>query len=222
MGSNVFSGKPTDTKKISKFIYNKIQKVKKFDSSEDIEITLKELQKNMLWIQKNAAQTNKTSKKELYKRCSLIYERIIELNDLSTDQFENVCSEVMRQYKSLSFEWEGEKYGVEGFLFYMLTEEGVSNLKSVLKKKGYEKNPLLMLLFSAAEIKNINEFQSEYLKIIEEVRTIVNSTVPILSQDEYRRVITGIDFDWINIPIFNRNAEALCYKHAMSFIRCQL
>ncbi len=214
----VFDGTQTDTKKISKFIYNMIQKVKKSDGSEDIEIALKELQKNMLWLQRNAAQIDKISKKGLYKRCSLIYDSIMRLKDLSNGQFEFVCPEIMQQYQSLSFELEGENLGVLDFLLFILMEEGVAGLKFLLKKKGYEKNPLLVLLFSVAEIKNIKEFQSEYLKIIGEVRKIVNSTVPVLSQAEYSRVTTGINFNWIDIPIFNNDADDRCFEIATKVI----
>lgn len=227
-GKYFFKGIKVISKKVYKYIYNTIQRLKRNGCPEEIEILIKELQKNISWFEKSMSKVDQKSEETRYKKSIVVVEAIFELMDLLDENTEDsLLNDILQQYSSLSVEFKGKTYGVLEFIIAKYFESILYYNRNLSKKEGKEKNPFIVLLFSAQkqnldEIMGIYEWRKRCDIVMSDVREIVESKLPIISSEEYRRLIKYVDFDKFDIPILNSNIEDHCYKSAMKNIKISL
>lgn len=217
-----FENEFADRLKVNKYISNKLQKFKGNISLDLYTNTLKELQKNISWLVKNAPDIDAVSKKNVYKCCSDIYRSLITLSELSDEGFNDEFSDIINQYQKLSFNINGENVSVFSLLCQVLDSEAVKGLQSIISKFNKD-NPYIKLLLSnliagASNDEVSFKIREMYSDTMNDIYNFVSNNVTVESAEDYNRIIQYVDLDEFQFPILTTDENNPHYQTALRYI----
>lgn len=217
-----FENEFADRLKANKYISNKLQKFKGNISLNPYTNILKELQKNISWLVKNAPEIDVVSKKKVYKCCSDIYHSLITLSELSNEGFNDEFSDIINQYQKLSVKVNVENVSVFSLLCQVLNSEAVQGLQSIIPKFNRD-NPYIELLFLNLMFGISNDeiyirFRELYADVINDIYNFVSNNVTVESAEDYNRIIQYVDLDEFQFPILTTDENNPQYQTALRYI----